>query len=277
MRTPPPGLEGVVLSYSGYTERTDGLTVRRELPSPCVVCVIELGPPISVGDAGGAVGSRRPGGFVAGVYEGLSDTRHDGEQAGIQLTLSPLGARRLFGLPSSELANRAVSVVDLLPPSHRDLPARLAELPTWHQRFERLDRTLLSLLAPPGDIGRVVAWGMQRILRSGGRVDIGGLARELGYSQKHTVRLFRDQVGVAPKRLARLVRFDGLVKSVRSGDHDWGALAHLHGFSDQPHLVREVKRFTGWTPTALRAALVPTFGPEASDVHFVQDAKDTPA
>ncbi len=62
-----------------------------------------------------------------------------------------------------------------------------------------------------------VAWACQRIEASAGAVDIGRLAGELGYGSKHLIALFRDRVGVPPKLLARLVRFDHLVRRLDDG------------------------------------------------------------
>ena len=82
-------------------------------------------------------------------------------------------------------------------------------------------------------------------------MDIAALSRELGYSHKHLVSLFRDQIGLSPKLAARLLRFDRLVRELRLGPRPWAKLAYELGFSDQAHLAREVRRFAGLTPSAL--------------------------
>ncbi len=274
-REPPLPLKSWVSSYSGYVETRPTPFLRREFPSVGVVAVIEFTPPIRVTDSGTERGGRYRGGFVAGVYSRWADCLCDGRQAGMQLSLTPLGARLLFGVPLNELAERCVPVVDLLPRAHRDLPWRLAELGDWPSRFARLDRALLDALQDPTDRTRIVGWGLDRIVATGGAVDIGRLVRELGYSHKHVVRLFRDQVGLPPKEIARLARFQRLAQAIDGGRRtSWGNLAYQCGFSDQAHLSREVKRHTGLTPTAFEAASRPSFG---TDVHSVQDAAFAPA
>lgn len=199
-----------------------------------------------------------------------ADCHCPGRQAGMQISLTPIGARLLLGVPLSELADRSVAVVDLLPPGHRDLPWRLEAAPTWAARFDLLDAALLDCVSEVTDRTRIVRWGYDRIVESGGRADIGRLARELGYSHKHIVRLFRDQVGMPPKRLARLVRFEALARRIRQGRRQpWSDLAFELGFSDQAHLIREARRHSGLTPTQLELELCRTFGADA-DVHFVQ-------
>jgi AraC-like DNA-binding protein len=71
-----------------------------------------------------------------------------------------------------------------------------------------------------------VSWEVRRIEQSGGVLDLRMLARELGYSQKHVITMFRDQVGIPPKLLARIIRFHRLVKHLRNGGGGpWADLA----------------------------------------------------
>src|SRR5258706_444936 len=95
-----------------------------------------------------------------------------------------------------------------------------------------------------------VDWAVARIESCDGGLDIGSLARELGCSHKHLISLFRDQVGIPPKLLARLVRFERVMHAARAEvAPGWAELALVHGYCDQAHLAREVKQLTGLTPT----------------------------
>lgn len=252
---PLPHLQGLVTGLTGYREQSATPISRHELPHPGVMVILELGPPLEVADAGQPHGARHPGGFVAGLYEQTAACRHRGTQSGIELGLTLQGARRLLGVPLSELTNRAVSLVDLLPRAWRDLPDRLREL-AWPDRLRAVDAALLARLGEPTPREQMVAWAVRRIAASAGRVDVGTLVRELGYSHTQVARMFADQVGVPPRRLARLVRFDALRRRLQSTPTpDWATLARELGFSDQSHLAREVRRFSGQTPTSLSHAL----------------------
>ena len=90
---------------------------------------------------------------------------------------------------------------------------------------------------------------------------------------------FIDHVGMSPKGYAGLVRFDRLTQRLWcSPNPSWADLALASGFADQAHLAREVRRFSGLSPTGLRAYLgeLARFDPtdtvaRVSDVTFVQD------
>ena len=253
----PPGLCAYVRDVCGYTERTGAPLQRREFPGPQVVVILEFAPPICVFEPGDTRRSARyPGGFVAGIADQFTLTQHNGFQHGLQINLTALGARRFFDLPLSELAGRAVSIRDLLPAEHRNLAERLEALPDWDARFDCVEELLARRIAASDFRSDLMSWALRRIESSGGAVDMRGLARELGYSQKHVIHLFRDHVGVPPKLLARIVRFDRLMGSLRRGiPESWSELALSFGYCDQSHLVRDVRQFTGTTPTEVRAML----------------------
>jgi AraC-like DNA-binding protein len=248
--------------YVGYTERSATTTRRREFPGPYAVMVIEFGPPIRIFAAADRrrCASHR-GGFVGGLSDAFALCEHDGFQHGIQINLSAIGARLLFGIPMSELSGRVIAVGDILPARHRELSERLQDVGEWDERFDLLDDTLTDCLTEAREKTRVVSWAVRRIEETGGVVDLRGLARELGYSQKHVIAMFRDQVGIPPKLLARIIRFDRLVQHLRhGGGGTWADLALEFGYYDQAHLVRDVRHFTGITPTEMRPLVSDFYG-----------------
>ncbi|WP_240481143.1 helix-turn-helix domain-containing protein [Sandaracinus amylolyticus] len=256
VRAPSPRIAPYTGSLMGYDERTASPLRRRELPGPRVVLIFELGAPIRVISRPGG-GDRFAGGFAAGLHDAHTLCDHDGHQRGIQVDLTPLGARKLFGRPMSELTSRAVSLRDLLPREHASLCERLAELKTWDARLDAVEALLAARIESSSIDLRTTAWALRRIEERGGAVDVRALARELGYSHEHVIRTFRDHVGIPPKLFARIVRFDRLVKRIKAGgDVRWPALAQDLGFYDQSHLVRDVKQFTGLTPTEARGEIV---------------------
>jgi AraC-like DNA-binding protein len=190
---------------------------------------------------------------------GLGDlfaiTEHEGRQRGVQVDLTPTGARRFFDMPLSKFAGEIAALRDLLPAEHPTLVEQLEASPDWASRLDLVEELLAQrIFGARVDTARV-DWAVARIESSGGALDVGSLARELGHSRKHLIALFRDQVGVPPKLLARLVRFERVVRQAR-GDVPipWAELAIAHGYCDQAHLARDVRRFTGLTPTEARAS-----------------------
>lgn len=252
---PGPALAGVVIGYSGFAQREPQPVRLRELPCTYVPLILDLGEGWSVADP------RRPervperlGSFVAGLMEGPVLVGHGGAAECMQIDLTVLGARRLLGVPMSEIANRSIALEDVLGRDARVLVERVAEARGWPERFELVERALGARLAASPPAEAATAWAMGRVVASGGRVAIGGLARELGWSHRRLVARFRDAVGLAPKSVARIVRFELLTGLLRAEPEvAWARAAARCGFFDQAHLAREVRNLAGLTPTGLRA------------------------
>jgi phytoene dehydrogenase-like protein len=127
-----------------------------------------------------------------------------------------------------------------------ELVERLATAATWDDRFALLDRVLARRLRDARTVSPEVVWVWQRLRETHGQARIGALADELGWSRKRLVARCREQLGLAPKPAARLLRFEH-ARSL-AGSMGWGELAFASGFSDQPHLIAEFRSFTGKTP-----------------------------
>jgi transcriptional regulator GlxA family with amidase domain len=187
--------------------------------------------------------------------------------------LTPLGAYTLLGLPMDELSGQLFDLVDVLGADGRRLAEQLRETPSWRQRFALLDQFLLRRLARGPQPSPEVSWAWERLLATAGAVPIGRIADEVGWSHRHLIARFRQQVGLGPKTAARLVRFDGVWRRIdQRRPLDWGRVAADAGYADQAHLVRDFRQFTGTTPTEFLARTLPPDGDGERQINSVQDA-----
>jgi AraC-like DNA-binding protein len=94
--------------------------------------------------------------------------------------------------------------------------------------------------------------GSLDLLRArGGKVSVRALAREIGVTERQLQRAYREQIGLAPKAMARIVRLHALLERLALAPvSSWAALAHESGFADQAHLNHEFKELTGSSPGA---------------------------
>jgi AraC-like DNA-binding protein len=195
--------------------------------------------------------------FVAGMTDRPTATEFVGAAGGVQIDLTPLGARRILGWPMDELTNRVVAAEELL---GRDLVERLRDAPGWPARFALLDAALLRRVAAGPQPAPEVAWSYARLAAADGRVAVGALAAEVGWSRRHLAARWRRDVGMGPKAVARVLRFQRALRLLREG-RGLADVAYDCGFADQPHLNREFRALGGSTPR---------------EVANVQDAAATP-
>jgi AraC-like DNA-binding protein len=244
---PSAFLRPYVTHLSAYTERRSEPLSRREPPFAGVVMVFGFSAPLGLSGPGG---SRRLRSFVGGLHDSYVDTTTAGVAEGVQVNLTPIGARRLLGVPMRELANRVVSLEEVLGRWATTTVERLAEAPCRAARLalleEALSRRIGEAPGPDRRIGR--AW--DRLLAARGAVSVSSMADELGWSHRHLVSRFHDQIGLAPKAVARVLRFEHAVDRLRAGGSLAGT-AVTCGYYDQAHMNRDFRAMAGATPREL--------------------------
>lgn len=164
------------------------------------------------------------------------------------------GAYPFFGVPMHELTDRLVPVGNLWP---RALVSSLAGTATPRHAAAALSRALRTRLEGPGRYEPHAAPYVRRALRVATAAPrlptVRELAAMLGGSERHLRRAFAEVVGIAPKPLLRIVRFQRALRWAQEGrtDIDWSALAQRAGYCDQAHLIDDFRELGGRTPTAL--------------------------
>lgn len=248
---PHEALRGVVKAYCSYEENTSSFTRRIELPSDSVALIVNLGDPISVMAPGGTQGwTSQARGFVAGLHHTFALTETDGSQRGVQVNLTAVGAHRLLGTPMHELTGWVIELEDVLGPAAVVLRDQLAEAPGHAARFDVLDRYLRRRLAGSVRPSPGVLWALSRLNQSAGRASVAQLTQEIGCSSRYLTSRFREEVGLPPKLLARILRFGHAVELVDRGAvrDGWAAIATEAGYYDQAHLIRDFRQFAGVSP-----------------------------
>lgn len=189
--------------------------------------------------------------FASGLHAGTVAIASDAAAACIQINLTPLGARLVLRQPMDAFAGRLVPL-DALPLG--PLADRLAGLAAPEARLACAEAWAAGRIAAAradanNDLGATTA-AYRLLLRSHGRVPIETLAERLGWSRKRLATRFREEFGLTPKPLARILRFRRARAMAAAGRPDWADIAAACGYADQPHLVREYRCLAGHTPTA---------------------------
>jgi AraC-like DNA-binding protein len=232
---------------AGFHQRVSALVDIAMVAHPSVTLLFDLS------EGGGlcydAQGRRLRGNVVVGLLPG--DLRAVGWGVGecLQIRLEPAAAAAVLGA-STELSGTVVALEQVWGRDAGRAEDRLRIAASWEERFaiaaEFLGRRLGTRPVDPE-----VAYTWRQTLTSRGRVRVDGLADEVGWSRKSLWSRFRAQLGISPKRAARLVRFDHAAHLLAAGQSA-ASVAAASGYVDQSH--REIKTFTGLTPTALAVA-----------------------
>jgi len=161
----------------------------------------------------------------------------------------PGGAYPFFGPPGRALQDTHISLTDLWGASADSLRAELIGAPTPQAKFQILLATLIARAARGFKHHPAVALGLARFDRAPLSTSVRRTAERAEISQKKFIRLFVDEVGMTPKLYLRVTRFQRLLDRVwQSAQVDWAPVAAAHGYYDQPHLIRDFREFSGFTP-----------------------------
>jgi len=226
-----------VSSYYGFREQTGAPVRRREGPGADVVIILTL-------EDDWLIDGERHTSFVAGLHDVQVTTEHAGRSYGMQVNIPPPSAFKLLGVPVHELAHRKVPLEHVL--GEDFLVERLYDAPDWPTRFELLDDVLARRFATARPTSPGLLWAWRRLVETNGRVAIGALAEELAWSRKRIAARFREEVGLPPKAVARLLRFERA--RALAGRLPWAEIAVECGYYDQSHLINDFRAVTGRTP-----------------------------
>jgi AraC-like DNA-binding protein len=117
-----------------------------------------------------------------------------------------------------------------------------------------VERALVERLGAGPILSPEVVWVWGKLC-SQPSARIADLAAEVGWSRTRLASRFCEQVGISPKRFARVVRFEGARRLIAKGSSSLGEVATRAGYYDQAHLSRDISALAGCTPAELAGEL----------------------
>jgi transcriptional regulator GlxA family with amidase domain len=78
------------------------------------------------------------------------------------------------------------------------------------------------------------------------------LAQTYSVTMEHASRRFRQRYLMTPSTLRSERRFRHALTLLQRTKHSLSEIAHMAGYSDQPHFSRSCQRITGFSPGKLR-------------------------
>lgn len=121
-----------------------------------------------------------------------------------------------------------------------------------HDKLVAVEKLLTQLLLEKTADTRVLQIAA-RIVSSGGMIPIDTLASDAAISSRQLERRFLAEIGVGPKLLSRILRFQQVFRAVDANETSWPLVAVDCGYYDQAHLIRDFRQFAQQTPSVLFA------------------------
>ena len=165
----------------------------------------------------------------------------------IQLTYK--GGYRLTASSLSELTNRLVGFDELYGRQGCELQEELNYAENVHAKIALIQLFLTRQLLSSRKEHLIVDYMTDRIVQTEGLVEIKHLEKKTGYSKRYLDLLFQHQIGLSPKSLACIIRFQKFYHLCINSRSAEPCKNILHNFYyDQSHFIKEFKTYTGYTP-----------------------------
>ena len=117
-------------------------------------------------------------------------------------------------------------------------------------KFHILEQFLMGVVANPLSHHPAVAFAMKEFQKDPGLMSSASMAERVGFSQRHFIQIFRNEVGITPKLFCRVERFQQVIRKVAlQTSVDWADVALSCGYFDQSHFNHDFREFSGLSPT----------------------------
>ena len=225
----------------------DGPPPERILPDGCVELILNFGDRFLQHIDGEK--RRQPRNFIVGQMTGPILISASGLVRLLGIRFQPGGTRPFIDLPANEITDRVVELSHLSRQFERSL---LDACEHADKKIAAVDAFLVSRLKDGKFDPHLLALA-GGIIERRGLVSVDQLASHAGVSSRQLERRFLQEVGLGPKLLARIVRFQQVFRAVESNPA-WAEVAIECGYYDQAHLIRDFNQFAQQTPAVLFAS-----------------------
>jgi AraC-like DNA-binding protein len=219
------------------------------LPDGCVELILNFGAPFREHRHDGTA-EVQPAYFLFGQMTRPIIISPTGPVQLLGIRFHPGGSFPFFEFPADSVTNRLVELSAFGETLARNLVARCSEARSMPERTAAARALLREQLNRSVRDSRLVSLAAE-IVRLGGRVSVDRLANAAGVSRRQLERRFLQEVGIGPKLLCRILRFQQVFRAMEENGDRWAATAITCGYFDQSHLIRDFQDFAGEAPSVL--------------------------
>ncbi|MFI6985917.1 helix-turn-helix domain-containing protein [Embleya sp. NPDC050154] len=182
---------------------------------------------------------------IRGGYAGIAEA--------VEVEFTPLGAYMCLGLPLHHLTNDHMHPDAVLGAGwSTGLTEQLAAVPDWEGRWRVVENALARRMADAPTPSPVVAEAWSRLRACHGRLSVKDLAAATGRGTRRLQMLFREQIGLPPQSVSRILRFQRALTLPPHACRSLADRAAACGYHDQAHMNRDFRDLAGLTPAQLR-------------------------
>jgi len=167
----------------------------------------------------------------------------------IAIEVRPHGAFPIFSVPMSETSNRLWETDSVFGQWSRDVQEKVNNVEHVDQKVAYIQDRLSVLLRKNRREAPLVDYCVRTLRSANGRVSIRELVHQTGFSRRYLDKLFQQHVGLSPKILAEIFRFQSFYRKRAEGlSFDLFKAELYDHYYDQAHFTKEFRKMTGHSP-----------------------------
>lgn len=240
---PLPTLTPFVKYYWVFERNYLARTIERGIPIGCMQLVFHRKKRVF----STAINDFQPKAFIEGQMSTYWDLHYEGENETIAVTFTPQGVQAFFNVPIAELYKKNIPIECIGDRPFANLQQAVLDADDKIKCVEIIERYLLKRLALLNPNIADYEYSIRQ-MELDSNVSIQMLSNASNVCYKQFNRIFVNNIGISPKVLARIIRFQKTLSALQSGfSNNLTELAFRCGYYDASHISREFKEFTGYT------------------------------
>jgi AraC-like DNA-binding protein len=167
----------------------------------------------------------------------------------IGIEFYPHGAYPIFGIPMVETTNRLLTADMVFSTWGQEFTEIIRNHERLDQKIDCVQNRLTDLLHRRKLQNHIVEFCVASSKSTDGIISIRELERQTGYTRRYLELLFKNHVGLSPKVLAGIFRFQRFYQAWAQRKSFDALKDELYDYYyDQAHFTKEFKRMTGFSP-----------------------------
>lgn len=250
---PAPPLSHFIEWFFFYEGYAPPHSKEKRLPDGAVELLINLReePKVLFDNEKTEVGTTFKRNWISGQQQGYLIIDVAGITSMMGIRFRPGGAWPFFPFPMDELKNGVVELDLIWGREAHFLQEKLVAAASPALKFQLLETFLLQRAYHELSPNPYTEFAVQLFQQPNEDFSIQYLRQKTGISHKHLIRTFDKCVGIKPKMLARIFKFQKAIQLLEQQKNlQWTDLAYQCNYSDQAHFIKEFQQFSGINPTA---------------------------
>jgi AraC-like DNA-binding protein len=245
---PDERLAPYVKCYWSLTNEAQNASRERVFPDGCIELIFNTADLMRKYDSATSF-HIQPRSFIHGQLTKYIEIEPTGETKIFSARFQPGGLQRFIDFEAGELTGITKSIAEIWGDAGKALEKEIIASASDTDKIKIIERFLTARLDLSKKHDTDAEYCVNQIVETNGSASIAEIAARLHIGKRQLERKFVTAVGLPPKMLARILRFQHTLQLIENHEFiSFTQVAYDGGFYDQAHFIKDFRQFTGLNP-----------------------------